>query len=242
MRSVATFYHFARTFAYICFFLSLSVCRPSALIALRAKWLKEQLGPEELPGISIRRASLSHHSVRTGAFSNYLAMKKLKKAALGYIATNLTRADVSSLESIFNAMDINHNGYISLKELDEAIAKGNFDESILHDLRELRTDLAISGDQKLNWRDFVATTMDRSIALREDNMKMAFEHFGHTDAEYLTIDDLSEIFGGKAQALEVMAVLDTNADGKVSFEDFRHALVESMDEDETEVDNGEGIS
>ena len=169
-------------------------------------------------------------------------MKKLKKAALGYIATNLTQADVSNLENIFNAMDINHNGYISLKELDEAIAKGNFDENILHDLRELRTDLAISGDQKINWRDFVATTMDRSVALREDNMKMAFEHFGHTNAEYLTIDDLEEIFGGKAQASEVMAVLDTDKDGKVSFEDFRKALVESMDEDDTDADESEGIS
>ena len=211
---------------------------PTAAKALRHPWLQEQLGPDEMPGGEpLRRASLSHHSVRTGAFSNYLAMEKLKKAALGYIATNLTQADVSSLEEIFNAMDIHHNGCITLKELDEAIAKGNFDDNILHDLRQLRTDLAISGDQKLNWRDFVASTMDRSVALREDNMKMAFDHFSHSSAEYLTIDDLADIFGGKAQALEVMAVLDTDKDGKVSFEDFRHALVESMDEDESDGDN-----
>jgi len=225
----------------ICYFIIPTLAlRPTALAALRHKWFQQQLGPDEMPdGATVRRASLSHHSMRTGEFSNYLAMKKLKKAALGYIATNLTRADVSSLEEIFNSMDINHNGYISLKELDEAIAKGNFDDNILHDLRELRTDLAISGDQKLNWRDFVATTMDRSVALREDNMKMAFDHFSHSSAEYLTIDDLADIFGGRAQALEVMAVLDTDRDGKVSFEDFRHALVESMDEDETEGDEDE---
>ena len=219
-------------------FTTLFVHRPTAATGLRHRWLEQQLGPEEMPdGAPIRRASLSHHSLRTGAFSNYLAMKKLKKAALGYIATNLTQADVSSLEDIFNSMDINHNGYISLKELDEAIAKGNFDDSILHDLRELRTDLAITGDQKLNWKDFVASTMDRSVALREDNMKMAFDHFSQSSAEYLTIDDLADIFGGKAQASEVMAVLDTDRDGKVSFEDFRHALVESMDEEETDGDD-----
>lgn len=160
-------------------------------------------------------------------------MKKLKKAALGYIATNLTQGEVGTLEGIFNSMDKNSDGNISLKELDDAIAQGNFSDNILHDLRELRTDLAISGDQQLNWRDFVASTMDRSLALREDNMKLAFEHFRHTDAEYLTIEDLAEIFGGQAQAREVMAaVLDNDKDGKVSFEDFRHALAELMENEE----------
>jgi Ca2+-binding EF-hand superfamily protein len=209
-------------------------CRPTAARALKHKWLKDQLGDEDL---SIRRGSISHRSTRTGAFTNYLAMKKLKKAALGYIASNLTQAEVGSLEAIFRSMDKKGKGLVSLKELDEAIAKGNFSDNILDDLRELRTDLAISGDQQLDWRSFVSTTMDRSVALRDDNIKMAFEHFGHTDQEYLTIDDLAEIFGGKAQAQEVMAVLDTDRDGKVSFEDFRHALVESMDEEETEVED-----
>jgi calcium-dependent protein kinase len=199
-------------------------------------WLKDQLGIEYIPVVS-KRGSISHRSVRTGAFTNYLAMKKLKKAAFGYIASNLTQEEVGTLEGIFNSMDIKGDGYIYVNELDEAIAKGNFSENILHDLREIRTDLAVSGDQQLNWRDFVASTMDRSLALREDNMKMAFEHFRHTDAEYLTIDDLADIFGGRAQAREVMAaVLDNDRDGKVSFEDFRHALAEIMDNEESEAD------
>lgn len=211
----------------------LSHVRPTATEALRHKWLREQLGIDESK--TSRRESLTHRSVRTGAFTNYLAMKKLKKAALGYIASKLTHEEVGTLEATFRSMDKKGKGLVSLKELDEAITRGNFSENILEDLRELKTDLAISGEQQLDWRDFVAMTMDRSIALREDNIKMAFEHFGHTDAEYLTIDDLATIFGGKAQAREVMGVLDTDRDGKVSFEDFRHALVESMDED-TEID------
>lgn len=211
------------------------VFRPTAAKALKHQWIGEQLGIEDNPR---PRASITHTSTRTGAFTNYLAVKKLKKAALGYIASNLTHEEVGTLEGIFNSMSKNANGIITLEELDEAIAKGNFDNSILHDLRELRTDLAISGDQELNWRDFVASTMDRSLALREDNMRMAFEHFRHSDAEYLTIDDLAKIFGGKAQAREVMAaVLDTDKDGKVSYEDFRRALAEIMaNEDESEAD------
>lgn len=159
-------------------------------------------------------------------------MNKLKKAALGYIAANLTQAEVGALEEIFKAMDKNQDGHIMLNELDEAIAQGNFKESVLGDLRSLRNSLALSGEAKINWRDFLAMTMDRSLAVREDNIKLAFEHFKHTDADYLTVSDLAEIYGGEGPAREVMEFLDHDGDGKVSFEDFRHALVESMDEDD----------
>jgi calcium-dependent protein kinase len=180
----------------------------------------------------MRASSITHQSIRTGHFTNYLAMKKLKKTALGYIASNLTQSEVGTLKDIFQAMDKNKDGLISLSDLDLAIERGRFSERILQDLQELRSDLAISGDQQIDWRDFVASTMDRSVALREDNMRMAFEHFRHSHAEYLTIDDLADIFGGKAHAQEVMDILDTNKDGKVSFDDFRNALVESMENDD----------
>jgi len=200
--------------------------RPTAAQALTHKWLQEQLGYDRM-----NTGSLTHRSARTGEFTNYLAMNKLKKAALGYIAANLTQAEVGALEEIFKAMDKNQDGHIMLNELDEAIAQGNFKESALGDLRSLRNSLALSGEAKINWRDFLAMTMDRSLAAREDNIKLAFEHFKHTDADYLTVSDLAEIYGGEGPAREVMEFLDHDGDGKVSFEDFRHALVESMDED-----------
>jgi calcium-dependent protein kinase len=195
---------------------------------MQHKWLKEQLGYNR------GRNSLVHKSLRTGEFTNYLAMKKLKKAALGYIASNLTQAEVGALEEMFCSMDKNKDGYITLTTLDEAIAKGNFKESLLGDLQALRHDLDVGDEEKINWRDFLALTMDRSLALREDNIKLAFEHFKHTDADYLTVSDLAEICGGEGQAKEVMELLDSDGDGKVSFEDFRLVLVESIDDMEEE--------
>jgi calcium-dependent protein kinase len=91
-------------------------------------------------------------------------------------------------------------------------------------------------DQKIDWRDFVASTIDRSVVLREDNMRRAFEHFRHSHAEYITIDDLADIFGSKVHAHEVMDMLDIEHEGKVSYENFRLAIVESMDNDASDDD------
>jgi calcium-dependent protein kinase len=201
---------------------------------MKHAWLKEQkVGVDK--DMKERRLSL-HNSSRTGEFTKYLAMKKLKKAALGYIATNLTNDEVGKLEEIFRAMDTSGLGNISLTDLDDAISKGNFDQNIIDELRKLRTDFAISDKNTLNWKTFVAATMDKSMAMRADNMRLAFDHFKHTDADYLTLEDLVEIFEGEAPAREIMDLLDEDGDGEVTYEQFCHAVAQSMVEDEDEDD------
>ena len=202
--------------------------RPSASDALKHPWIREQLGFEHLP-----KTNISHSSTKFGEFSKYLAMKKLKKAALGYIAAHLTQSEVGTLEKMFRSLDHNGDGTVTMVDLNEAIEQGNFNAEVKEGLNELRRDISLSGEAKLNYRDFVAATMDRNLAMREDNMRLAFNHFRHTDADYLTLEDLSDVFGREAPAKELMNFLDFDKDGKISFEDFRHAVAETFDEDET---------
>ena len=53
-------------------------------------------------------------------------MKKLKKHALGYIASNLTQEQVGYLGEIFQRIDEGGDGVLTLNELDQAIEKGSF--------------------------------------------------------------------------------------------------------------------
>lgn len=199
--------------------------RPTAADALKHAWLREQLGFEHVP-----KTAISHSGSRFGEFSKYLALKRLKKAALGQIAAHLTQSEVGTLEEIFRSLDHNGDGTITMVDLNEAIEQGNFNAEVKEGLNGLRRDLSVTGEAKLNYRDFVAATMDRSLAMREDNMRLAFNHFRHTDADYLTLEDLSDVFGREAPAKELMNFLDFDRDGKISFEDFRHAVAESIDD------------
>jgi Ca2+-binding EF-hand superfamily protein len=213
--------------------------RPTAAVAMKHRWFKEQLGVDADPvkkgaDQSSRQESLLHAGPKTGKFTKYLALQKLKKAAFGYIASNLTHAEVGALEDQFRSIDRNKDGYITLTELEESIAQGTFNEQVRNGVKGLRERLAVGADERLNWRDFLALTMDRSVAVREENLKIAFEHFKHTNTDYLTASDLADIFGGQGQADDIMDLLDGDGDGKISYEDFRFALMESLDETESD--------
>jgi len=95
----------------------------------------------------------------------------------------------------------------------------------------MKEDLSLSDDDTLNWKAFLAATLDKNLVMREDKIRYAFDHFVHSEnKDYLTLADFESIFeGDNMQGREVFEFLDTNQDGKVSFDDFRGAMEECID-------------
>ena len=95
----------------------------------------------------------------------------------------------------------------------------------------MKQELSLTGADTLNWKAFLAATMDKNLVMREDKIKMAFDRFNHSGADHLTLHDFKGMFEGEAQEKEIFDYLDTDYDGKVSFEDFRNAMEEQIDID-----------
>jgi Ca2+-binding EF-hand superfamily protein len=96
----------------------------------------------------------------------------------------------------------------------------------------MKAELSLSDTDTLNWKAFLAATMDKNLVIREDKIRFAFDRFKHSDADYLTREDFACIFESEAQAEEVFDFLDSDRDGKVSFEDFRNAMEVCIDIDQ----------
>ena len=100
--------------------------RLSASKALKHTWIRELTGRETPPKTERRRkqrTSIAYAS-RSIAFMKYRDMQKLKKAALGWLATNSTNDDITALKDIFNKIDVNNDGTLTLEELDECLNTG----------------------------------------------------------------------------------------------------------------------
>ncbi len=107
-------------------------------------------------------------------------------------------------------------------------AKGKLPPEVVTEINSLKEDPQLSDQETLDWKAFLAATVDRNLVMREDKIRFAFDHFQHhEDKEYLTIEDFAEIFCGEvSKGKEIFAYLDTDGDGKVSVDDFRKAIEE----------------
>jgi len=79
----------------------------------------------------------------------------------------------------------------------------------------------------------LAGTMDKHLAMREDKIRMTFDHFKKSNDNCLLVSDLVDIFG-EVPAREIMSFVDTDGDGRISFEEFRAAIEESIEEEDSE--------
>jgi calcium-dependent protein kinase len=200
--------------------------RPTALQAMNHRWIQMHVSVD---GKVSEKPSLLRNTDRGTTFQKFLAMQKLKKAALLAIASNLTQAEVGSLGDIFCRIDQSGDGVMTLTELDDAISRGSFPQEIQADISSLKEELRLSDTDTFSWKAFLAATMDKSLVIREDKIKFAFDHFKHSDTDYLTLEDFVAMFKSEAQAKEIFVFLDSDCDGKVSFEDFRNAMEENIE-------------
>lgn len=210
--------------------------RPTAAQAMKHEWIIKNA---RLPDQPMKDSDCSHHGSllsNTGArgtsFQKYLAMQKLKKAALVTIAKHLTQQEVGSLEDVFRMVDQTGDGLMSLTELNNAITLGKLPPEIQEEITAMKNDLLLSDNDTLNWKAFLAATVDKNLVMREDKIRFAFDHFNHKEnMEYLTVADFADIFDGEAQGKEIFDFLDSDQDGKVNFDDFRSAMEECIDID-----------
>jgi len=212
--------------------------RPTALEGMDHPWITKHVptsaNDDANPSSSTdQKKILANQSVRGASFQKYLAMQKLKKVALVTIAKHLSHEEVGTLEDIFRQVDQAGDGVMSLTEINDSILREKLPPDIQAKLVAVKEDLSLSDDDTLNWKAFLAATIDKNLVMREDKIRFAFDHFFHSEnKDYLTLADFESIFDGDTQGKELFNFLDTNGDGKVSYDDFRVAMEECIDIDD----------
>jgi len=208
-----------------------------------------------LEAVPRRRQSSIAVASRSLAFIKYRDMQKLKKAALAYLASNATNDDITLLKDVFSEIDVGNVGTITLQQLDEGLKNGerhrdhlprtifvtifrnhltqrflfvlpaHFSPEVTQNLQKLRVELSLSGEDSLNWRDFIALMMDKQLVMKEDNLRMVFEHFKKSDPNHIVVSDIVDVVGvSEKQAMDIMKLVDGNSDGRIDFNEFRRMM------------------
>jgi calcium-dependent protein kinase len=183
---------------------------------------KERISPKEalahlwVKNLEQNNAVPSDHMNRLKEFQK---AKKLKKAALTYLASRTSDKDVSEEMKIFFALDKNRDGYITLKELKE----GMKDNENVDELAEILKGVDIDNNGAINYTEFIAATLDQTKMLSEQSkIKDAFRIFDKDGDGKIDESELKAALDSEDTEIfkEMIKECDTNNDGKVDYDEF----------------------
>lgn len=154
----------------------------------------------------------------------FRAMNKLKKIALKVIAESLSEEEIASLKELFESMDVDNSGTLTLEELKDGLAKqgSTIAESEAYQLLDAAD---IDGNGAIDYMEFIAATMQRSKLVKEDSLSSAFHYFDADNSGFITTDELVEALakhnmGDEGTIRSILAEVDTDNDGRIDYEEF----------------------
>jgi len=184
--------------------------RPSARTALDHPWFSTVA---QLPEVAVTSGMKNN-------LHSFIGMNRLKKAALQVIADQLTDSEMDHLKTAFNRIDVNGDGEVTMQELEDAMmAQG--DTRLCEELQEIMAGMDIDKNNKVDYKEFLAATMDLNFFIREENIRRAFDFFDTDHSGTITITELTNVMGNAVAAKDIMKELDVNNDGVVSYEEFK---------------------
>jgi len=150
---------------------------------------------------------------------------KLKQAALGLIANQLTGEEIEELRQVFKKIDADGNGVITLDELNAAADE--FGDGFLNeDIEQILRGIDVDGNGTIDYQEFIAASMKKNTALKEQHIVNAFSEFASEGKDVITKEDLVRFMGSEHHAEEILKEVDTNNDGVISLEEFREMMKE----------------
>lgn len=140
----------------------------------------------------------------------FVGMAKLKRLALNVLSRELTGKELKALKDVFLSIDVDRSGKISTKELQAALQPHLGAENAT--AGDLLKAVDVSGDDEIDYNEFLAATMQRALYKQEENIRRVFQRLDVDGSGEITVANLVEITGSKKHAMELLNEADLNAD------------------------------
>ncbi|CAD6221456.1 unnamed protein product [Miscanthus lutarioriparius] len=137
---------------------------------------------------------------------------------------NLTEDEIKGLKQMFNNMDTDKSGTITVQELKAGLTKlgSKISEAEVQKLMEA-VDVDKSGS--IDYAEFLTAMMNKHKLEKEEDLIRAFQHFDKDDSGYITRDELEQAMAeygisDEASIKEVLDEVDKDKDGRIDYEEF----------------------
>lgn len=203
------------------------------LIKKMLKPAKERITIEEIykhpwMNMKISRAPIT---IDFKTIANFTKFSKIKTIAATYLASQMTAKETENLERMFKVLDENHDGYLSMDELDKYLLKNksSLSPTTVSELKNLLSFIDTS-QGRINYNEFIASTINERVLAAEENMEKVFRMLDKDGNGMIDRDEVMGILSkhGHLQAEkdtnEIFETTDENGDGHIDFKEFKVAI------------------
>ncbi|KAJ4955419.1 hypothetical protein NE237_012202 [Protea cynaroides] len=188
-------------------------------------WLQNT---EKAPNVSLG------DTVRT-RIKQFSLMNKFKKRVLRAVADNLSMEQLAGLKKLFHMMDTDKNGNLSFQELRDGL------HMIGHPVPDSEVQMLMdaadtNGNGTLNCEEFVTISVHLKRIGNDEHLHAAFQLFDKNQSGFIELEELREAlleddFGPDNEQMirEIFCDVDTNEDGRISYEEFKAMMKTGMD-------------
>ena len=159
--------------------------------------------------------------MKIDGFKNYSNSNKLRKAALTYIASRLSEEEIKKIKAIFETIDTDNDGKLSLEELKKAVSLT--DGMKIEYIEQLFKSIDTDNSGNIEYTEFISASIEKNVYLNEEKLKEAFKLFDVDGSGKISRAEIEKVLHMDKHSKEIDAIMakhDINKDGEIDFQEF----------------------
>ncbi|GAA0143873.1 hypothetical protein Leryth_003802 [Lithospermum erythrorhizon] len=162
-------------------------------------------------------------------------MNKFKKRVLRVVADALPDEQIDVIRTMFNMMDTDNDGSLSIEELKEGL-KLIGQPLADHEVKLLMDAADVDGNGMLNCDEFMTMAVHMRRMSSDEHLHQAFLHFDKNKSGYIEVDELRDSLNDEhlchnhdQLVQDIIFDADLDKDGRISYGEFKAMMNSGMD-------------